>query len=278
MILIADSGATKTDWIILNGDEQVQFETTGLSPFFNNAENFKTALNNGFPKNMNPNDISEVFFYGSGCAAEERGQKVEDYLANFFTKAKTHAYSDALGAAKALFGNSCGVVVILGTGCNVTYYNGQTLNAQTPSLGYALGDEGSGAYIGRLLLRKYLYHLLPSDVCTMLEHDCDVCLTSILNSMYVEAKPSAYLASFVPFVVKNRNHPAIVQIVDEAFLDLYRYHLAAFKNLAELNIGVIGSVGCIFSDRLNLLAKEKGFTFTQFLQYPIPKLVEYHKG
>lgn len=277
MIIIADSGATKTDWRVLEGENEVKFETTGLSPFFNTNENFQQALKSGFPSNLNPANVDEVFFYGSGCALEERGQMVESYLKNFFTNAKTHAYSDALGAAKALFGDDSGVVVILGTGCNVTFYDGKELKAQTPSLGYALGDEGSGAYIGRLLLRKYLYRLLPNDVNLMLEKAYDVSLSTILDNIYGCAKPSAYLASFVPFVVQNRNHPAVIQIVDEAFADLYRYHLSAFSNLAELKIGVIGSVGHIFSDRLNALASEKGFSISQYLQYPILKLVGYHK-
>lgn len=277
MIIIADSGATKTDWRVLEGENEVHFETTGLSPFFNNNDNFQQALNSGFPSNMDAANVEEVFFYGSGCALEERGQMVETYLKNFFTNAKTHAYSDALGAAKALFGDNSGVVVILGTGCNVTFYDGKELKAQTPSLGYALGDEGSGAYIGRLLLRKYLYHLLPNDVCKLLEQQYDVSLSTILDSMYVKAKPSAYLASFVPFVVQHRNHHAVIQIVDEAFNDLYRYHLSAFSNLAELKIGVIGSVGHIFSDRLNALAAKNGFSISQYLQYPILKLVEYHR-
>lgn len=278
MLIIADSGATKTDWRILKGNQVVNFETAGLSPFFHTRESFIDALTRGFPQHISTDDVAEVFFYGSGCATDERGQMVEGYLSSFFAKAKTHAHSDALGAAKALFGNSEGVVMILGTGCNVTYYNGTELIAKTPSLGYALGDEGSGAYIGRLLLRKYLYNQLPADVCKLLEQRYDVRLSSVLNSTYGSTTPSAYLASFIPFIVENRGMSAVIQIVDEAFANLYDMHLAAFDNLQQLNIGVIGSVGCLFSDRLNLIAANKGFAITQYLQYPIERLVEYHRN
>lgn len=277
MKVIADSGATKTDWIILNGPEPIRFVTTGLSPFFNTAQTYSTALQGGWPKHLNINDITDVYFYGSGCAAEERGRDVEGYLASFFVGARVHAYSDALGAARALFGEGSGVVVILGTGCNVTYYDGRRLVPQTPSLGYALGDEGSGAYIGRLLLRKYLYHSLPADIAALLEDEHNVDLSTVLNSIYSGNKPSAYLASFVPFVVKHRSHNAVIQIVDEAMADLYRFHLSAFNSLNTLPIGVVGSVGCIFSDRLDALAKNKNFKITKYLQYPIEQLIEYHR-
>ncbi|MGE0078586.1 MAG: hypothetical protein AB7S48_12055 [Bacteroidales bacterium] len=277
MIIVADSGATKTDWRIIDGNSKVaNFETIGLSPYFNTEADFMSALRHNFPTDINPDDIKSVYFYGSGCGVQERGENVANYLQLFFSNARVSAQSDALGAARALFGNEQGVVIILGTGSNITYYNGTRLESKTPSLGYALGDEGSGAYMGRLLLRSFLYGYLPADLSAKLSEKYNVQLSHILNMTYSSPRPSAYLASFVPFLVENISHPAITKIVDEALFMMYKHHLEVFSNLSELPIGVIGSVGCLFSERLNLIAGQNGFSVSKYLRYPIEHLVQYH--
>ncbi|BDX38413.1 ATPase [Tenuifilaceae bacterium CYCD] len=277
MIVVADSGATKTDWRIIDGsDKVVNFETIGLSPYFNTESDFLSALTHNFPTSIDQNSVSAVYFYGSGCGVQERGEAVANYLKLFFSNAKVSAQSDALGAARALFGNSPGVVIILGTGSNITYYNGIGLESKTPSLGYALGDEGSGAYMGRLLLRSFLYGYLPKELSGKLPLTYNVDLSHILNMTYSSPRPSAYLASFVPFLVENISHPTISEIVDEALEAMYKHHLAVFPNLSELPVGVIGSVGCLFGERLNLIAASKGFAITKYLRYPIEHLVKYH--
>ncbi|QKG80588.1 hypothetical protein [Tenuifilum thalassicum] len=278
MIIVADSGATKTDWRVLNnnGETVAGFETIGLSPYFNQKEDYMSALSENFPHTLNPMEIRKVFFYGSGCGTFERGNDVELYLGGFFKNAQIEAVSDALGAARALFGKSSGIVAILGTGSNIAYYDGKQLISKTPSLGFILGDEGSGAYIGRLFLRAFLYHNLDSNLEAKLKKAYDVELTNILNRVYSGARPSAYLASFVPFVLENIENPMISAIVREAFVALYKNHLSAYDNLNDLDIRVTGSVGCLFSDILNNVAKEYGFTVTKYLRYPIEELVKYH--
>ncbi len=277
MVIVADSGATKTDWRII--DRQggaVSFETIGLSPYFNTEADFLSALTHNFPTAVDPNGVREVYFYGSGCGVQERGENVANYLRLFFSNASVSAQSDALGAARALFADGVGIVIILGTGSNITYYNGTGLENRTPSLGYALGDEGSGAFMGRLLLRSLLYGHLPADLSAKLAERYNVQLSHILNMTYTSPRPSAYLASFVPFLVDNVNHPAIASIVDEAFESMYNHHLSVFENLAELQVGVIGSVGCLFSEQLDRIAHSHGFTIAKYLRYPIDYLVEYH--
>jgi N-acetylglucosamine kinase-like BadF-type ATPase len=220
--------------------------------------------------------VKEVYFYGSGCGVQERGEMVANYLLMFFSNAKVSAQSDALGAAHALFGNEPGVVIILGTGSNITFFNGKGLEGKTPSLGYVLGDEGSGAYMGRLLLRSYLYGYLSKELSSKLSAKYNIELSHILNMTYTSPRPSAYLASFVPFIIENISDPVIMAIVDESMEMMYKYHLSVFEKLSELSIGVIGSVGCLFSGRLDLLAQSKGFKVSKYLRYPIENLVEYH--
>lgn len=277
MIIIADSGATKTDWRILEHSKPIaSFETIGLSPYFNRKEDFLSALNQNYPKQFSPEQIKEVFFYGSGCGVHERGQDVARYLSIFFSNAKIHAVSDALGAARALFKRQPGIVVILGTGSNIAYYDGERLYNRTPSLGFVLGDEGSGAYMGRLLLRAYLYKTLDADIAHRLEQQYNVELSHVLNMVYSAPRPSAYLASFVPFILENIHNQHIYSIVKEAFVALYRCHFAVFENLSDLSIGVTGSVGCLFNQILDSVGEEYGFKISQYLRYPIVELINYH--
>jgi glucosamine kinase len=150
MIIIADSGLTKTDWrVVLQDKTVIPFETKGLSPFFCNEEDYNNALLASFPSALDSTAVSKVFFYGSGCAGEEKGYKAKQALQSFFGKAQTYVYSDLLAVARASFGDGKGVVAILGTGCNIAFYDGVNVIHHTPSLGFILGDEGSGAYIGR---------------------------------------------------------------------------------------------------------------------------------
>ncbi len=277
MIVIADSGATKTDWRIVENSKTIgRFETIGLNPYFNKQEDFLNALNQNFPKDLYPSKVLSVYFYGAGCSVHERGQDVSHYLSLFFSNARVQAVSDALGAARALFGNKKGIVAILGTGSNVSYYDGEKLSTRTPSLGFILGDEGSGAYMGRLLLRAYLYNLLDPEISNKLRSQFNVELGHILNMVYTNPRPSAYLASFVPFILENLENPSIYSIVKETFQVLFKYHLSVFENLDEIPIGVTGSVGCLFSSILDLVGEENSFKVSRYLRYPIDELIRYH--
>lgn len=277
MIVIADSGATKTDWRLVEGNETVgRFETMGLSPYFNKQEDFLGALSQNFPSVFDAGRVTQVFFYGSGCGVHERGQDVSRYLSLFFCNAKVQAVSDALGAARALFGNMPGIVIILGTGSNITYYDGTSLASRTPSLGFILGDEGSGAYMGRQLLRAYLYNQLDSTIAKKLANHYNVELSHILNMVYSAPRPSAYLASFVPFIRENIDNHSVYSIVEEAFRSMYNIHLSVFENLKDLPIGVTGSVGCVFSNVLDSVGQELGFKVSRYLRYPIEELIKYH--
>ncbi|MGD9978303.1 MAG: hypothetical protein AB7S54_10260 [Bacteroidales bacterium] len=279
MIVVADSGATKTDWRIMDENGQIfNFETVGLSPYFNTESDFLDALGPNFPAKLDKNSITNVYFYGSGCGVQEKGEDVARYLRSFFSSAEALALSDALGAARALFADNPGIVAILGTGSNITFYDGERLESKTPSLGYTLGDEGSGADMGKTLLRSYLYGHLPGDLSDKLCASYNVDLSHVLDMIYSSPRPSAYLASFVPFLVENINHPAVTKIVDESLEMMYKHHLAVFCNLPELSVGVAGSVGYLFRSRLNLLAAQKGFKISKYLRYPIERLVKYHAG
>lgn len=277
MIIIADSGATKTDWRVLTERGSMAFHTIGLSPYFTSADDLNAALREAFPADIDPSQVRQVHFYGSGCGSHEHGELMAQRLRAFFGQAQTHASSDALGSARALFGNTPGLVVILGTGSNVCRYDGHSLSALTPSLGFALGDEGSGAHIGRLLLRAHLYHQLPPHISQALEQQHDVSVSTVLEATYKGVRPSAYLASFAPFALANLHEPAIQAIVDASLNELYQIHLSAYP-LAQLPVGITGSIGCLLAQRIDALAQQHGFAIARYVQRPIDALEEYHRN
>ena len=277
MIVVADSGLTKTDWrVVLSDKTVIPFETKGLSPFFCNEEDYYNALLASFPSTLDPTSVSKVFFYGSGCAGEEKGYKAQQALQSFFGKAQANAYSDLLAAARSLFGDGKGVVAILGTGCNIAFYDGINVIHRNPSLGFILGDEGSGAYIGRQLLQAYFYNFLPVELSKSLEKQYDLDLSHVLDRIYSQPKPSAYLASFVPFVNENISDEYVNWLVYNVFNKLYDLHLKIIPELKTYGLGVVGSVGFVFKDVLNRIAEDKGFEVKKFIQYPIDSLICYH--
>lgn len=277
MILIADSGLTKTDWkLVVNENNIVSFETKGLSPFFCSDEDYRTALHAAFPKEIDLLNVTHLFFYGSGCAGEEKGQKAQHALKSVFAKADVTVYSDLLGAARSLFADGKGVVAILGTGSNIAFYDGEKVIHRTPSLGFVLGDEGSGAFIGKQLLQSYFYGLMPSYLSDKFRLQYNVDLSVILDKVYAQPKPSAYLASFVPFVKENINEEFMQQLVYGVFDLLYEKHLKVIPELTTHGMGVIGSIGSIFKDILLKVAGDRGFEVKGFSQYPIELLTKYH--
>ncbi len=277
MIVIADSGLTKTDWRLVLPDKRIiSFETKGLSPFFCNDEDYYNALLSAFPSHLDPSMVKKVFFYGSGCAGEEKGYKAQQALQSFFGKAHIHAFSDLLAAARSLFGDNKGVIAILGTGSNIAYYDGCSVVHRTPSLGFILGDEGSGAYIGRKLIQAYFYGLLPADLAESFKKRFNVELSQVLDRVYSQQKPSAYLASFVPFVKENMDNEFLRQLVYNIFERLFEIHLRVLPELKEYGLGVVGSVGFVFKDVLEKIAEDNEFELKGFSQYPVESLVNYH--
>lgn len=277
MVIIADSGLTKTDWrLVLNDRSIIKFETKGLSPFFCSEEDYHNALSTSFPTQIDPLLVTNVFFYGSGCAGEEKGLKAQQALQSFFVRAKVNAYSDLLAAARSLFGDSKGVIAILGTGSNIAFYDGVQVIHRTPSLGFILGDEGSGAYIGRQLIQSFFYGQMPQDLSDSIKSKYDLELSHVLDRVYAQPKPSAYLASFVPFANENIENEYIRQLVYGVFENLYEKHLKVMPELRTYGLGVVGSVGSVFKDILLKIAKDKGFEIKGFIQYPVESLVNYH--
>jgi len=278
MILIADSGSTKTHWRALmpNGAE-IDFFSQGLNPY-HHRENFSDALNEAIADNVDRGGVTQVFFYGAGCAYQSMQDIVASNLRKIFCNVTTvEVTSDLMGAARSLFGNRQGIVVILGTGSNVGFYNGVELVRHTPSLGYILGDEGSGAHLGKEFVKRWLYNELPETLRNEIETLCPLSVEEILKRVYSSPSPAPFLAGFTDIIAKLSSHEGIAQLIDDCFVQLIEKHLLKYMELSVEPVGVVGSVGVVFAKELQNVLHRYGAQLDKVLQYPIDELISYHR-
>ena len=276
MIIIADSGSTKTDWIIVDQEKQIAFKTKGVNPLFIKEQDFINELESSFPTNINSSEVKEVYFYAPSCNSTERAAILERPLKSIFTSAKIEVNSDLLAAARSLFKHQKGLACILGTGSNSGYYKDNTLTYKTNSLGYILGDEGSGAHLGLQLIKAYLNQQLDKKLEAAFYQEYKLDLNQIINKVYKEAYPNRFLASFSPFIKKHIQNEIIYKMVEQSFSDFIDLHILPYQKDEKIAVGFVGSVAFHFRDILEKLAKNKAFVITQISPSPIENLVQYH--
>lgn len=276
MIGLVESGSTKAHWLFLDGKKVVhEVFTVGLNPHSVSLDRMNSELALVVKGIQKLPTISHLFFYGAGCHAQLGAQIVENLLLNYFSTAIITVKSDLVAAGISVCGEGEGVVGILGTGSSCCYFRQGAVEYVAPSLGYILGDEGGGANLGGELLRAYSYHLLPAE----LNRDFLAAFPSdnIIADIYQSSNPAGYLAQFVPFLVSNAGHPFVQNLVGTAFDQYLRMQVLPICEKSNNNkIGIVGSVGALFSSILEPMARELGLELNKVVQYPITSLVEYH--
>ena len=276
MIVIADMGATKTDWSFAEGTSVIEtLSTSGFNPYYYSTNEIIDLLKESF-SNKNLNAVKAVYLYGAGCSNDHKRQIVEEAVAHYFSKAKIEIEHDLLGSARALCGRNPGIACILGTGSNTCLYDGMNVIANNTSLGFLLGDEGSGAHIGKELVRCYYYGELPSDISKKFEETCKVNKDQLLDDIYATNKPNALLASFAIFVRENITNPTLNQIVRDCMDEFFRRHIYKYDNYNRLPINFIGSIAFYFQDILKEVASDHDCTIGTVVKAPVSKLIEYH--
>lgn len=273
-ILIADSGSTKTDWRLCQPDlPEVSFKSIGLNPFFVNDKLLQKNLKNTFPQPI-AKRVDEVFFYGAGCSNKTVIKPFLEGFQSHFPHAKINIHHDMLGASLALFGNEPGLAIILGTGSNSCLYNGQDVTANIPALGYVLGDEGSGADMGKRLVTKYIYGELDQSLTAKL--DAVTSKEDIFNKVYSQQFPNRYLASFSSFILENIEHPQMRNLVKDSLDEFINKHVVPYPNYKKFPLGIVGSIGFIYQDILQELTRKKGLEIKKIVRSPIEEMVKYH--
>lgn len=277
MIAIADSGSTKTDWCVYDRQHGVQeIQTGGLNPYFVSANDISTILNKDLHPYFNKDDVKKVFFYGSGCSHDDKIMEVESALSDFFTNAGIYVESDLLGTARALCGDTAGIVAILGTGSNSCVYDGAGITDQILSLGYILGDEGSGAVLGKTLLKAALSGAMPDDLRQKFQAAFPLQASAALDRIYSQPFPSRYLASHVPFAIEHKQHAWIIDLLEQHFRAFFRHMVTVYDNYMQYPLNISGSLAWHFKDFISALCEEFGIVPGKIVQKPIDDLLQYH--
>lgn len=276
MILIADSGSTKTHWKLLQkNDTPRNFYTKGLNPYFADEDIFLKVLNEDLE--LEKSKIKELHFYGSGCGSDNKVSFVKKNLAPFFPSAKIHVYSDLFGAARALLGNNNGIACILGTGSVSCVYDGTKIIQTTPSLGFIVGDEGGGASLGKELLKAFFYHKLPENLHKAFEGNYNITREDVLDRIYHKPSPNAYLASFSKFIRAYSHEPFIHELVSRCFKDFFTNHVIVYPEYKSLPLAFTGSVSSNLKEILEEVATEFGLTVHKIMKEPMDGLTEFHE-
>ena len=274
--LICDSGSTKAEWCLLNGKSKKIVTTQGLSPYFLTTQQIQQIIEKELMPKIKNIRIDEVFFYGTGCSNPENVKSVKKAISLVFSKAKVTVDHDLMGAAKALCGRNKGIACILGTGSNSCFYNGKKIVKNSPGLGYVLGDEGSGAYLGKKVIQYFLYKTFDEDLMDRFNAKYAINSVDILNHVYKQPLPNRYLASFVPFLIENRGHYMIENIIGDAFSDFFFNHVYKYRESWQMPINFVGSVAFGFKDVLKEMCNAYELQLGIVIKKPMDGLIKYH--
>ncbi len=276
-ILIADSGSTKCEWCLLSNKKKKKIITAGISPYFLKSEEIVALLQTELLPHINQNNINHIFYYGTGLKDNSNKRFIQSALKKIFYEADIEVQTDLLGAARALCKSEKGITSILGTGCNSCYYNGSKVVKNSPGLGYVLGDEGSGAYLGKKVIQNYLYNTFDKELMLAFDKKYNTNADSILNSVYKQPQPNRYLASFAIFLAENRGHYMIENIIENGLNDFFFTHLSKYNESWLYPVHFTGSVAFGFKTVIENLCSSYGMKLGLILKQPINGLVKYHQ-
>lgn len=275
-LLIADSGSTKCEWCIIDGKKTKTIFTTGISPYFLNGGQIKELVEKELLGKLKNYNITEIFYYGTGCKAPENRRIVKKALEKLFPEVSLQVDHDLSGAAKALCGDKKGIACILGTGSSASYYNGNKIAKERTGLGYILGDEGSGAYLGKTVVQYYLYKTFDEELLYRFEQKFNITETEILANVYKGEMPNRYLASFAVFLAENRDHYMVENIIEDGLNDFFFHHICKFTESWNMPINFVGGIAYGFKDVITELCSSYEFELGTILKNPMQGLVKYH--
>jgi glucosamine kinase len=278
MKLIAESGGTKTNWCAVSGTEETEIiSTIGLNPNFVSEETIKEVLSAEVLPAMENPAISEVWFYGAGCSGRTMEKKVKDAISSVLPSSVIHVFSDLTGAARGMLGRNKGYICMFGTGSNSGYYDGKNIIANIPPLGFILGDEGSGASLGKKLIADFLRGIMPPLLAEEFRENYGAEKDDIVSHVYRGIFPSRYIGEFVRFLKDHISDPYCRNLVKTSFEEFVQRNLKLYKVTGKTEIVVTGSVAWYFRDILEEVFLENNFVISMITSGPIEGLIRYHK-
>ena len=275
MKLIADSGSTKTAWAVVENPNNV-IKTDGINPIFMDSVQIENILSTQLVPNI-VETITEVYFYGAGCANEEKINVVRTAIQSIFGDIKVEIASDLLGAARGLCGHQSGIACILGTGSNSCLYENDNISWNVPALGFILGDEGSGAVLGKLLMGNIFKNQLPEAVKEDFVQTYGYNMMDVIEKVYRSPLPNRFLASFGPFIAKHKEVPEMKEMITSALESFIVRNVKQYP-YTTMPVSFTGSIAYYFSDILQELADKHNFTISKIEKDPLRGLVEYHRN
>ena len=276
MILIADSGSTKANWcLVAQNGELAHFTTEGYNPHFVDENYIINSLTKSLPDYINHQEIEEINFYGSGCMAGKT-VIVESALHSLFKSAKVNAFVDLLAAARALLWNEPGFAAILGTGTNTCIYDGKQITHNIDSLGYMLGDEGSGSYIGKKILQDYMRGYMPETLSEKFNETTGLSFDEIMDRVYTQPMANRFCAGFTRFANENIDTPYFHDLVKNAFVDFFNNLVSRYPGYQNYSFNCLGSIGFYFKDILEEVATSFGMRTDKIIRSSMEELVKYH--
>lgn len=277
MLLIADSGSTKTDWrLIINRKKIIQVNTVGYNPYFIHTHEVAQSLKKDLLPAIGGQSIDKIFFYGAGCSNKDNCAIISNAIKMVFPTALVFINHDMLAAARALCGQNAGVASILGTGSNACFYDGEKITKSIVSLGYILGDEGGGAHIGKLFIKKVLSKQINKSLSDKFYNRFELTDYEILNTIYKKPNPNRFLASFSPFLAENIHEKEVYLTIKDAFYGFFNHITNQISDFKQHNLYCVGSIAYFFKNILLEVANEKNIKIAKILNKPIEGLIQFH--
>lgn len=276
MILVADSGSSSSDWMLNVPDSKpLFFKTKGLNPFFVNEKEIQKVMTDVTEIIPYIDEIKEVYFFGAGSITPDRREIVSNALTALFPKAFISVESDLLGAGYATCGTIPGLIATLGTGSDISFYDGNDLQPSIHGIGYVLGDEGSGAWFGKRLITSFLYGKMPKDLERKFSEKYSLTKDAVIKNVYQKDRPNSYLASFAMFMEENRNNPFIDKLLTDGFDEFVRTNIMTFPKYWEYKCNFVGHIAYTFDLNLQAVCKLHGVQVGKILRSPIEELFYY---
>ncbi len=278
MILIADGGSTKADWILLDkeGEQVFKTRTGGLNPAVFSEDLMKARLNDNEDLYSVKEQVTNVYFYGAGCGTEKPTALLKSIFESFFNNAIVDVKEDTYAAAYAVTSEP-GIVCILGTGSNSCYFDGQEVDVRIPSLGYVLMDEASGNYFGKKLLRDYYYGKMPNEIAQLFEEQFNVEADHIKKHLYKMDNPNTYLASFAEFLLRNERNVYFNRVLHKGMKDFFKNRILPYQESKNVPIHFVGSIAYFASDIIRDVARFHLLKVGNIVRRPIDGLIDYHR-
>ena len=278
MILVADSGSTKTNWIAINdkGETQFKIDTQGLNPAVFSKEILYDRIVSKKELNEIRNEVTEIYFYGAGCGTQTAANYLKEIFKEIFVNAKIDIYEDTIAAVKSLQTDTPGIVCILGTGSNCSYFDGKTTHQKIVSLGYILMDSASGNYYGKQIIKDYAYKKMPADIAKKFESQYDLSPDVIKENLYKKGNPNTYLASIGRFLIENKHSDYAQKIIKDGLRFFVENQILQFEESKNVPIYFVGSIAHFLQDEIIEVLDEFNLKLGKIVRHPIVTLAQHH--